>query len=75
MFEYSYLITFYILFYFIYLTNIFTYNNILNKLIIIQKDNDYKQEMMNDLRKMALDNDTLTSNIVIFFFFINSVIA
>jgi len=28
-----------------------------------QKDNDYKQEMMNDLRKMALDNDTLTSNI------------
>ena len=35
MFEYSYLITFYILFYFIYLTNIFTYNNILNKLIII----------------------------------------
>jgi len=27
-----------------------------------QKDNDYKQEMMNDLRKMALDNDTLTSN-------------
>ena len=31
--------------------------------------------MMNDLRKMALDNDTLTSNIVIFFFFINSVIA
>ncbi|ORX57912.1 hypothetical protein BCR36DRAFT_344788 [Piromyces finnis] len=27
-----------------------------------QKDNDYKQEMMNDLRQLALDNDTLNSN-------------
>ncbi|KAL6608859.1 Afadin and alpha-actinin-binding-domain-containing protein [Neocallimastix sp. 'constans'] len=27
-----------------------------------QKDNDYKQEMMSELRKLALDNDTLNSN-------------
>ncbi|KAL6636295.1 hypothetical protein LY90DRAFT_4353 [Neocallimastix californiae] len=28
-----------------------------------QKDNDYKQEMMSELRQLALDNDTLNSNL------------